>query len=301
MSGYHAPVLLGESLDLLAVDPNGIYVDVTYGGGGHSGKLLERLESGKLIAFDQDPDARQNLIADDRLVFVARNFAFIEIALEELGIGEVDGILADLGVSSHQFDTAERGFSYRFDAPLDMRMNQAEGLTAAEVLNTYEESELIRVLKQYGEVQNARKVVKLISQYRKNAEVQTTGQLEGILRSCIPPKRRAKYLAQVYQALRIEVNKELEALEKLLLASLNVLKPGGRIAVIAYHSLEDRMVKRFFRAGNLAGKLEKDFYGNPLTPWKLITRRAVVADEAEIERNPRARSARLRVAEKVNK
>ena len=301
MSGYHAPVLLGESLDLLAVDPNGIYVDVTYGGGGHSGKLLERLQNGKLIAFDQDPDAQQNLIEDERLVFVARNFTFIEIALEELGIAEVDGILADLGVSSHQFDTAERGFSYRFDAPLDMRMNPTEGLTAAELLNTWEESELIRVLKQYGEVQNARKVVRLISQYRKNAEITTTGQLEGILQTCIPPKRRAKYLAQVYQALRIEVNKELEALEKLLLASLKVLKPGGRMAVIAYHSLEDRMVKRFFRAGNLEGKLEKDFYGNPLTPWKLITRRAVMAEEEEVERNPRARSARLRVAEKVSK
>jgi len=299
MTPYHVPVMLNETLELLSIDPNGIYVDVTYGGGGHSREILARLGAeGKLIAFDQDADAKRNLVEDERLEFVASNFAFIESALEAQQIVGVDGIIADLGISSHQIDTAERGFSYRFDAPLDMRMNTSEGITAAEILNTYEETELYRIFKVYGELPNAKKVQHLVVERRASEEIRTTGQLETILQSAIPHKRRAKFLAQVYQALRIEVNQEMEALEKLLLASLNILKPGGRFVVMSYHSLEDRMVKNFFRSGNLVGKVEKDFYGNDLSPWKRITRKAIQASQLEIDENNRARSARLRAVER---
>lgn len=298
MSAYHIPVLLEESLELLSIDPNGIYVDVTYGGGGHSREILSRLSQGKLIAFDQDADAKRNIIEDERLIFVDSNFEFIETALLAQNIQGVDGIIADLGISSHQIDTAERGFSYRFDAPLDMRMNTAEGITAAEVLNEYEDRELYRIFKVYGELPNAKKVQQLIMNRRESEQIRTTGQLENILQSAIPHKRRAKFLAQVYQALRIEVNHEMQALEKLLLASTNILKPGGRFVVIAYHSLEDRMVKQFFRSGNLAGKIEKDFFGNDLSPWKKITRKAIQSSQEEIDENNRARSARLRAVEK---
>jgi len=298
MPPYHIPVLLEDSLELLSIDPNGIYVDVTYGGGGHSREILARLDKGKLIAFDQDADAKRNLIEDERLVFVDRNFEFIESALEAQHIQGVDGILADLGISSHQIDTAERGFSYRYDAPLDMRMNRKEGTTAAEILNGYEEWELYRIFKVYGELPNAKKVQQLILERRASEEIRRTGQLENILQSAIPHKRRAKFLAQVYQALRIEVNQEMQALEKLLMASTKILNPGGRFVVIAYHSLEDRMVKQFFRSGNLAGIIEKDFFGNDLSPWKKITRKAIQASREEIDENNRARSARLRAVER---
>lgn len=298
MVEYHLPVLLQPSVDLLEIKPEGIYVDATFGGGGHSRELLSRLTSGKLIAFDQDPDAVQNVQNQENLVFVANNFAFIEEELAERGIEKVNGILADLGISSHQIDTPERGFSYRFDAPLDMRMNPGQGISAKEVLNEWELDALTAVFRRYGEVPNAYKLAGVIVARRQAEQIETTFQFESIISGCIPPRGRAKYLAQVYQALRIVVNGELEVLEKLLLASLNVLTPGGRIAIIAYHSLEDRMVKHFFRSGNFEDRLEKDFYGNSLSPWKLITRRPVSASETEIERNPRARSARLRVAEK---
>jgi len=297
-SDYHLPVLLHESIEGLNIREGGIYVDVTFGGGGHSREILERLEGGKLLAFDRDADAKANLPQDDRLIFIAQDFQFIESALLMKRIQEVDGILADLGVSSHQLDTAERGFSYRFDAPLDMRMDTSQGESAAELLNQREEEELVRIFSRYGEVTNARKLARSICVKRSVTPITHTQQFEGIIQDCIPPKRRSKYLSQVYQALRIEVNNELKSLEVLLQASLNLLKPGGRLSVISYHSLEDRMVKRFLKAGNFSGKEEKDFYGNSLTPWKLISRKAIQASEEEINRNPRARSARLRIAEK---
>ncbi len=297
-SDYHLPVLLHESIEGLNISEGGIYVDVTFGGGGHSKEILERLKGGKLLAFDRDADAEANLPQDDRLIFIAQDFQFIESALLMKRIQEVDGILADLGVSSHQLDTAERGFSYRFDAPLDMRMDTSQGESAAELLNQREEEELVRIFSRYGEVTNARKLARSICVKRSVTPITHTQQFEGIIQDCIPPKRRSKYLSQVYQALRIEVNNELKSLELLLQASLNLLKPGGRLSVISYHSLEDRMVKRFLKAGNFSGKEEKDFYGNSLTPWKLISRKAIQASEEEINRNPRARSARLRIAEK---
>ncbi|MEL6593525.1 MAG: 16S rRNA (cytosine(1402)-N(4))-methyltransferase RsmH [Bacteroidota bacterium] len=293
---YHRAVLLEESVSLLATKPNGSYVDVTFGGGGHSKKILSQLEGGKLIAFDRDPDAQRNLPQDDRLVFIPQDFKFLEAALNERQLAPVDGILADLGVSSHQFDTAERGFSFRFDGPLDMRMNPTQGETAADLVNTMEAEDLIALFRTYGEITNAPKLVREIVSGRTKSPIRTTSQFEHVIRNCIQPKRRAKYLAQVYQSLRIVVNGELASLENLLLASLKVLRPGGRLVIISYHSLEDRMVKYFLRSGRLDGKLQKDFYGKPLTPWKLITRKAIQPPEQEIEANPRARSARLRAA-----
>lgn len=294
---YHKAVLLKESVDLMQIQNGGVYVDATFGGGGHSREILSRLEKGRLIAFDKDPDARQNLPANDKLTFVGKDFKFIENVLAELSKEGVDGILADLGISSHQIDTPDRGFSFRFDAELDMRMNPTAGKTAADLLNELEEKDLADLFYIYGEVPNARKLARIINERRASEEIKRSTQFESMIQSCIPKDRRAKYLAQVYQALRIVVNDELAALQNLLLASLKILKPGGRIVIIAYHSLEDRMVKRFFRSGNLSGKLEKDFYGNPLTPFKLITRRAIQPNENEIKENSRARSARLRAAE----
>ncbi|MEL6674900.1 MAG: 16S rRNA (cytosine(1402)-N(4))-methyltransferase RsmH [Bacteroidota bacterium] len=298
MTPYHVPVLLAETLDLLEIKEDGVYVDVTFGGGGHSRALLARLKQGKLIAFDRDPDARRNIPDDPRIIFIPQNFALIESALEARDIKKIDGLIADLGISSHQIDTAERGFSYRFEAQLDMRMNPTDGQTAADILNSYEERDLVHLFSKYGEVNNAKKLVRTVIEGRRREEIRETSQFEGMIQACIPPKRRAKYLAQVYQALRIEVNGEMEALQNLLLASVKLLNPGGRIAVMSYHSLEDRLVKRFFRSGNLLGVQHKDLYGRLLSPWKVITRKAVMADEAEVERNPRARSARLRVAER---
>lgn len=295
---YHVPVLLQTSIDLLEVKPNGTYVDVTFGGGGHTRELLARLKDGRVVAFDRDPDAARNRIADERLIFVAQDFKFIETMLAREGIETVDGILADLGISSHQIDTPDRGFSFRFDAPLDMRMNPGDELSASQLLQEASSDELLYIFRQYGELPNAKKLTRIICERRKQEKIERTFQLEAIIQDCVPKDRRAKYLAQVYQALRIRINNELVSLEELLKASVKLLKPTGRIAVISYHSLEDRMVKRFFRSGNLEGVLEKDFYGNPLTPWKLITRRAVQASEEEIEANSRARSARLRVVEK---
>lgn len=290
--------MLGACLEGLDIKEGGTYVDVTFGGGGHSKEILKRIGEGKLIAFDRDSDARDNLPEDERLIFIAQDFKFLETSLKMKRIAGVDGILADLGVSSHQLDTAERGFSYRFDAPLDMRMDTSHGKTAAEVLNETDEEDLVRIFSQYGEVTNSRKLARTIVVKRSVAPITHTQQFEGVIQSCILAKRRAKYLSQVYQALRIEVNGELDGLKILLESSLKVLNPGGRLVVMSYHSLEDRLVKRFLKTGNFAGKEEKDFYGNPLTPWKLISRKAIQATEEEVMRNSRARSARLRVAEK---
>ncbi|MEM6764876.1 MAG: 16S rRNA (cytosine(1402)-N(4))-methyltransferase RsmH [Bacteroidota bacterium] len=295
---YHTPVLLEKSIELLDIKREGIYVDVTFGGGGHSREILKRLgEKGRLVVFDRDEEALANAPIDERLTCILSDYQFIERELVSSGIQSVDGILADLGVSSHQFDTAERGFSFRFDGPLDMRMGQQE-LHAANVLNEYEEEELVRIFREYGEIQNAKKLVRIILETRKREEISQTQQFSTIIESCIPPKRKSKYLAQVYQALRIEVNQELSSLQHLLESSEKLLNPAGRLVVIAYHSLEDRMVKRFMRSGNIAGLLARDFYGNPLSPWDQITRKAIQADSQEIEQNPRARSARLRAVEK---
>lgn len=298
-SEYHTPVLLNASTEALNIDPNGVYVDVTFGGGGHSRAILTHLENGRLYAFDQDADAQQNAPADERFTLIAQNFRYTQNFLRMYGVTQVDGILADLGVSSHQFDEGSRGFSLRFDAPLDMRMGTGSGKTAAELLAELDESELTRIFRAYGEVQGAHRLARLICQARSEAPIDSTGKLVALAGRMAHPAKQQKYLAQVFQALRIAVNDELEALKALLMQSVALLKPGGRLVVISYHSLEDRMVKHFMRAGNFTGDVEKDFYGNPLGPYKLITRSAITPDSDETQRNSRARSARLRIAERT--
>lgn len=296
--GYHIPVLLSASIDALNVRPDGVYVDATFGGGGHSRELLTRLEQGRLFAFDQDPDAQKNAIEDERFTLVPQNFRYMKNFLRMHGVREIDGLLADLGVSSHQFDEATRGFSIHGDAPLDMRMAQQGTKTAATVVNTAEHGELARILQRYGEVRGAGRIASAICKQRETSPIEQTAELRQLIDRFAPANKRHKLLAQVFQALRIEVNDELLALEELLQQGAELLKPGGRMAVISYHSLEDRMVKYFFRSGNLDGEVKKDFYGNPITPFNVITRSAIQPDEKEISENTRARSARLRIAEK---
>lgn len=280
------------------IRPDGTYVDVTFGGGGHSREILKHLTTGKLYAFDQDADALQNRIDDPRFVLIQQNFRYLKNFLRMYNALPVDGLLADLGVSSHQFDEAERGFSTRFDAKLDMRMDRNGKLTAADIVNTYSEEELKRIFRLYGEVDNAGYLAGVIFHTRKEKPIQTVNDLKNATVKCVKRGRENQYYAQVFQALRVEVNKELEVLQELLTQSLEVLKPGGRLVVIAYHSLEDRLVKNFTRTGKLEGEVEKDFFGNQITPFIQITRKPVVPDEEEIERNSRARSAKLRIAEK---
>lgn len=296
---YHEPVLLKECIDGLNINPEGIYVDVTYGGGGHSKEILKHLTTGKLYAFDQDEDAVKNKVADDRLVLIKQNFRYLKNFLKMYNALPVDGLLADLGVSSHQFDEAERGFSTRFDASLDMRMDRNTKLTASDILNTYSEEELKRVFKLYGEVDNAGKLAYFIFQSRKEKAIMTVKDLKAAMERCVKRGRENQYYAQVFQALRIEVNKELDVLEELLMQCVEVIKPGGRLVVISYHSLEDRLVKNVIRSGKLEGEIDKDFYGNPLTPFKAITRKPIVPGDEENEKNSRARSAKLRIAEKL--
>lgn len=296
---YHKPVLLKECIDGLNINPSGIYVDVTYGGGGHSKEILKHLTTGRLYAFDQDEDAGKNKVNDDRLTLIPQNFKYLKNFLKMYGAIPVDGILADLGVSSHQFDEAERGFSIRFDAELDMRMDRKSKLTAAKVLNTYSEEDLKRVFKTYGEVENSGRLAFVIAQARSENEIKTSEQLKRIIEKCVKKGRENKYYAQVFQALRIEVNNEVEVLKDLLLQSIEVLKPGGRLVVISYHSLEDRLVKNIIRSGKFEGEVEKDFFGNKLAPLEAITRKAIVPTLEELEENSRARSAKLRIAEKV--
>ena len=296
---YHVPVLLLDSVNGLNIDPDGVYVDVTFGGGGHSREILTRLKEGRLFGFDQDPDAANNTPNDPRFTLIPQNFRYMANFLRMYGANEVNGILADLGVSSHQFDVPDRGFSTRFDAPLDMRMSQNGERTAATILNTSPPEELRRILQQYGEVRGAGRVVQRILEFREEQPFQTTGDLNKVLSPLVPPLKQKKFQAQVFQALRIEVNDELGALKELLKQSERILKPGGRLSIISYHSLEDRMVKRFLRAGNFEGEVKKDFYGNPITPFKLITRSAITATEEEVNQNSRARSARLRIAERL--
>ena len=298
MSEYHTPVLLEESIDGLNLQPNGIYVDVTYGGGGHSRLILEKLKDGKLVAFDQDEDALLNVIDDERLLFVNHNFKYLKNFLRFHGIDKVDGILADLGVSSHDFDQPDRGFSFRFEGKMDMRMNQSAEKDAVTVLNEYDASQLGVMFREFGEIQNWRNLAQTIEQARSTEKIVTISQFLSAISRCVPAKIEKKYLAQVFQALRIEVNGEMDALEAFLVSTLDVLKPGGRLVVISYHSLEDRMVKNFMRSGRIDGKTEQDFFGHYHLPFEVLTRKVVVPDLAETDKNPRARSAKLRIAQK---
>jgi len=295
---YHNPVLLNESIEGLRIVPEGTYVDVTFGGGGHSREILSRLTTGKLIAFDKDPDAKNNLIRDERFLFVNNNFSYLTNFLKLYHDEPVDGILADLGVSSHQFDVGERGFSTRFDAPLDMRMNQSSSVTAEEIVNGYSESQLNTILKEYGELKNSYYITRGILKAREQKRITTTTELTEVVKQYFPAHKLNKYLAMVFQALRIEVNDELGALKTLLEDGFKSLKPGGRFVVISYHSLEDRLVKNFFKSGNFEGHLEKDFFGNVLVDMINITGRPLIPSTEEMEKNPRARSAKLRIAEK---
>lgn len=297
---YHIPVLLKESVDGLDIQPDGVYLDLTFGGGGHSREILRRLGTdGCLLGFDQDEDALANVPEDDRFIFVNHNFRYLRNFMRYYGYEQVDGILADLGVSSHEFDEADRGFSFRFDAELDMRMNRRTDLTAAMVLNTYEEERLALLFRNYGEVENARRLAALIAGARKKQAIRTSEEFYRIVQPCIPKLKEKKYLAKIYQALRIEVNEELEALKEMMQQAMEVLKPGGRLVVITYHSLEDRIVKNFLKAGNADGKVEKDLlFGHIYHNFESVNQKVIVPSEDEIQRNPRARSAKLRIARK---
>lgn len=297
---YHIPALLVPVIQGLDIKPDGCYVDATFGGGGHSRAIVAELsEQGHLYGFDQDSDARANAIDDPRFTFVYGNFRFMRNFLRYYGVDAVDGILADLGVSFHHFDDPERGFSFRSDGPLDMRMNRNASRSAAWVVNNYTEEQLADMFYLYGELKNARKFASMLVKARSKAPIETTEQLLAAVAPLINPKKEKKELAQVFQALRIVVNNEIDALRDFLVQSLESLKPGGRLAVITYHSLEDRLVKNFMRTGNLEGKDARDFYGRNLSPFKLLTSKPVVADDDEVERNPRSRSAKLRIAEKL--
>lgn len=296
---YHVPVLLNESIEGMNLQPGGIYVDVTFGGGGHSKEILRRMdEASHLYSFDQDEDAEKNIVDDARFTFVRSNFRYLYNFLRYYGVEEVDAILADLGVSSHHFDDSERGFSFRFDGKLDMRMNKRSGLTAADVVNTYDEERLADIFYLYGELKNSRKLASVIVKARSERPIATIGDFLDLVKPLFGREREKKELAKVFQALRIEVNQEMEALKEMLQAAAEMLKPGGRLAVITYHSLEDRMVKNMMKTGNIEGKAVQDFFGNVQTPFKLINNKVIVASDDEVTRNPRSRSAKLRIAEK---
>ncbi|MBI9066936.1 MAG: 16S rRNA (cytosine(1402)-N(4))-methyltransferase RsmH [Salinivirgaceae bacterium] len=299
MADYHVPVLLEQSVEGLAINPNGIYVDCTYGGGGHSAHILSQLKNGKLIAFDQDSEAIANKIDDKNLIMVQGNFRFLRNYLKYHAYEKVDGILADLGVSSHHFDDETRGFSFRFSADLDMRMNQSASLSAKSLLNDYTVDQLKFIFKQYGELHNAWKIANLINDYRTHQPINTVDQFKELLAPVLPERFQAKILAKIFQALRIEVNQEMEALKEMLLQTKEVLKPGGRLSVITYHSLEDRLVKNFIKNGMFEGQPEKDLYGNVEVPFKMINRKIIIPSDEEITRNSRARSAKLRIAERL--
>ena len=299
-NNYHIPVMLQPCIDGLNIKPDGVYVDVTFGGGGHSREILKHLgPKGRLIAFDQDPDAQANVPADDRFIFIDQNFGFLKNNLRLKGFKQVDGILADLGVSSHQFDVPQRGFSIRHNADLDMRMDQHRDLTATEILNTYTEDKLHKIFGIYGEVKNAKSLARAIVTSRLELPFSDIDSLKSAIAGYIPKGKENKYLAQVFQALRIEVNAEIQVLEDFLLQAADVLKPGGHLVVMSYHSLEDRPVKNFMAKGKFQGEVEKDFFGNQQKPFNVITRKAIIATDEEIAQNNRARSAKLRIAEKI--
>ena len=296
---YHVPVLLQESVDGLDIKPDGVYVDVTFGGGGHSREILSRLgKNGHLYSFDQDEDAEKNILNDSRFTFVRSNFRYLHNWMRYYGVEQIDGLLADLGVSSHHFDDETRGFSFRFDAPLDMRMNKRSGLTAAEILNNYEEERLADIFYIYGELKNARKIATTIIKARNEKAIETTGDLIQVTESLFQREREKKETAKLFQALRIEVNHEMEALKEMLYGAQQVLREGGRLSVITYHSLEDRIVKNIIKAGNAEGKVRQDFFGRTEAPFRQISNKVIVPNEEEQLRNPRSRSAKLRVAER---
>lgn len=299
MVAYHLPALLEESIAGLNLRPEGIYVDVTFGGGGHSRAIIEQLTTGRLVAFDQDTDAAANAIGDERFTLLNQNFRYLKNNLRHLGITAIDGLIADLGVSFHQFDQQERGFSFRSDAALDMRMNRQATVKASDILRTYDEEKLADVFYLYGELTTSRRLASAIVRARAAKPVVTVSDLAEALKGQVPPREENKFWARLFQSLRIEVNGELDALKEMLLQALQVLKPGGRMVVITYHSLEDRLVKNFFRTGSFEGESEKDFYGNVSTPLRAVNRKVIVPSEEEIRNNSRARSARLRVAEKI--
>lgn len=297
---YHIPALLNECIEGLDINPNGVYVDATFGGGGHSRAIVNCLgENGHLYSFDQDQDAIANAIDDSRFTFVYSNFAYITNFMRFHGVKQVDGILADLGVSFHHFDESDRGFSFRFDGTLDMRMNQRGGKDARWILANYSEEQLAQIFYLYGELKTSRKIANAIVKSRNNKTINTTGELLDIIKPFIKAAQEKKELAQVFQALRIEVNNEIDVLKSFLNQTIKVLKPGGRIVILTYHSLEDRLVKNFFKSGNIEGKVEKDFFGKVNSPFRLINNKVIVASEEEVARNPRARSAKLRIAEKI--
>ena len=300
MTEYHIPALLQETVDGLNIKPDGVYVDATFGGGGHSKEILAQLgEKGRLFGFDQDAEAYDNTLNDDRFTFVRSNFRYLKNFLKYYQIEKIDGILGDLGVSSHHFDDEDRGFSFRYDSQLDMRMNRSANQTAADILNNYDEQELARIFYLYGELRTSRKIASSIIFARQKQSIATVNDFLQIMERYTQRDKEKKVLAQAFQALRIEVNKELDALSEMLQQSVEHLSIGGRICIISYHSLEDRIVKNFFRSGNIEGKIEKDFYGNPLTDLKVINRKVIIPTEEEQRKNPRSRSAKLRVAEKV--
>ena len=296
---YHIPVMPDQSVEGLGLFPGAKVVDATYGGGGHARLILEKIGKGKLFAFDQDSDSVANLPDDDRLVFIRHNFRYLKNFLRFYDTEEVDAILADLGVSSHDFDVPERGFSFRFDERLDMRMNLNSSVDAVHILNNYTEEELNLIFREYGEISNSGRLVSEIIKYRSVKPVITSGQLKETALKCVPPSASNKYLAKVFQALRIEVNDEMGALKELLMSSLGLLRPGGRLVVITYHSLEDRLCKNFLKSGNFEGRIEADFFGNRLSPFRLINKKVIVPDQKETYLNKRARSAKLRIAEKI--
>jgi 16S rRNA (cytosine1402-N4)-methyltransferase len=296
---YHQPVLLKESIEGLNIRPEGIYIDLTFGGGGHSKEILSRLDTGRLIAFDQDTDAERNIIRDDKFLFIRANFRFVKNWLKFNGINRIDGAIADLGISSRHLDIPERGFSFRFNSVLDMRMNPDAELTARMVLNDYKEEDLVRIFREYGEIENAAKLGKLIIQAREGSPIERVDDFLRSIEGCLPGHYQHKYLSKVFQALRIEVNDEINALSEMLDQVTGLLTKGARFCVITYHSLEDRLVKNIFRTGNVDGILKKDFYGHPQLVYQQVNRNVIVAGDAELKQNPRARSAKLRIAEKL--
>jgi 16S rRNA (cytosine1402-N4)-methyltransferase len=298
---YHIPALCVPTIEALAIKPDGVYADATFGGGGHSRAIMEHLDAeGRLYGFDQDLDAKANALDDARFTFVHGNFRYMENFLRYYGEGEIDGIIADLGVSFHHFDAADRGFSFRAEAPLDMRMNRRGQRSAADIINEYSQEQLASLFNRFTDLKRCGAIASAIVTARTKQPIQTTSQLTEVVSRLLNPKKEKKDLAQVFQALRIETNHEMEALEQFLLSTLRILKPGGRLAILTYHSIEDRMVKNFFRSGNFGGDVEKDFFGKSLTPWEPVIRGALAPDEEEIERNPRARSAKLRAAMKID-
>jgi 16S rRNA (cytosine1402-N4)-methyltransferase len=297
---YHVPVLLNESIDGLDIKPDGIYVDVTFGGGGHSKEILRRLgKKGHLYSFDQDPDAEKNIVNDNRFTFVRSNFRYLKNWMRYYGVDHIDGLLADLGVSSHHFDDETRGFSFRFDAPLDMRMNKRAGTTAAEILNNYDEEQLADIFYIYGELKNARKIAATIAKTRNEKKIETTGDLMNATEKLFQREREKKEMAKMFQALRIEVNHEMDALKEMLNGAMETLCEGGRLSVITYHSLEDRIVKNMMKAGNVEGKVKQDFFGRIEAPFRLVNNKVIVPSDEEQQQNPRSRSAKLRIAEKI--